>query len=115
MAITMRADPYTIVIIPGIRGPVRYPRGGWNASVPQLTKVLYAEVVPSAWGASGARFEQSAPVQYYVVSGSGNIVRIQAFLARSGGYIASALQIPREVASGFALSHIPFTLRAYGH
>jgi len=115
LAVTMRADPYTIVVIPGIRGPVRYPRGGWNASVPQLTKVIYAEVVPSAWGASGARFEQSAPVQYYVVSGSGNIVRIQAFNVRSGGGAPATFQTLHEVASGFTLSHIPFTLRAYGH
>ena len=115
MAIIMRADPYTVVIIPGIRGPVSYPRGGWNASVPQLRRVEYAEVEPSTWGASGADFNQSAPVRYYVVSGSGHIVRIKAFLARSGGYIASALQLPQEVASGFALSHIPFTLKAYGH
>ena len=115
MAIAMRADPYTIVIIPGIRGPVSYPRGGWNASVPQLRHVEYAEVVPSTWRASGADFNQSAPVDYYVVSGSGHVVRIKAFLMRSGGHVTSGLQLPQEVASGFALSHIPFTLKAYGH
>lgn len=114
-AITMRADPYTIVIIPGIRGPTAYPAGGFNVSVGQLSKVDYAEVIPGGLGASGARLEQSAPVRYYVVSGSGNIVTIQAFTARSGGYVTSGLQTPREVASGFALSHLPFGLRAYGH
>jgi len=114
MAITMRADPYTIVIIPGIRGPTSYPPGGFNVSVGELSKIVYAEVDPSGLYASGVRFEQSAPVRYYVVSGSGNIVTIQAFLERSGGYVTSGLQVPMEVASGFALSHMPFTLKAYG-
>lgn len=104
MAITMRADPYTIVIIPGIRGPATYAAGGFNVSVGQLTKVAFAEVtrgyVSGAWAGLAAL---SAPVTYFVVSGSGNIVTIKAF------------QMSGEVAAGVSLSHIPFNLKAYGH
>jgi len=110
----MRADPYTIVIVPGIRGPTRYVPPGFNISVGELSKVVYAEVVPSGLFASGARLEQSAPVKFYVVSGSGNILTIQAF-HRSGPIGALTQQLFAQVASGFGLSHIPFTVKAYGY
>lgn len=97
-----RFDPYTLVVIPEIRGPVNYiPYEGFNVSVGELAHVDYAEVVPRRYsgftpGVSGFRF--------FVTSGSGNIVTLELW---PGG-------LPVRF-SGIGLSHVAFGLKAYGH
>ena len=103
MSIIARADPYTVVVIPEIRGPVSYVSDtGFNVSAPQLSKVDYAEVIPRKVsgftpGTSGAKF--------YVTSGSGNIVTLEMW----PGYPET-----RHL-SGQPLSHVAFGLKVYGH
>jgi len=101
--ITLRADPYTIVIIPGIRGPTAYAAGGFNISVGQLSKVEHAMAHRGFASGAWSRSLGLGPVDYYVTSGSGNIITIQAF--RTSG----------EEFAGSGLSHVPFNLIAYGH
>jgi len=101
--IVARSDPYTIVIIPEIRGPVSYrPRHGFNVSVGELARVDYAEVVPRKY--SGFAPGVSGGVRFFVTSGSGNIVTIELWPGN----------LPIGF-SGLALSHVAFGLRAYGH
>lgn len=101
--IVARADPYTIVIIPEIRGPSSYqPRSGFNVSVGELAKVDYAEVVPR-------RYSGFAPgtsgIKFFVTSGSGNIITLEVWPGN----------LPTSRFSGIGLSHVAFGLRAYGH
>lgn len=103
MAITLRADPYTLVIIPEIRGPLTYqPRHGFNISVGQLSKVDYAEVIARRY--SGFAPGVSGGVKFFVTSGSGNIVTLEVWPGN----------LPVGF-SGLALSHVAFGLKAYGH
>lgn len=107
--IVARADPYTIVIIPGVR--IEYRTGGVPLSVGQLARVEYAEVIPGGYRISPAlSFTTSSQVPlFYVVSGSGNVVTVQAFAILSGVGGAQG----SEVCSWF-MSSIPLTLKAYG-
>jgi len=103
MSIVARADPYTIVVIPEIRGPITYtPYSGFNVSVGELSKVDYAEVVPRRY--SGFAGGTSAGVRFFVTSGSGNIVTLEMWPGN----------LPIGF-SGVALSHVAFGLKAYGH
>jgi len=103
MAIQLRADPYTLVVIPEVRGPVNYvPDTGYSISVGQLRTVEYAEVVPRRY--SGFSPGASAGVRFFVTSGSGNIVTLEVWPGNLG-----------VLFSGKGLSHVAFGLRAYGH
>jgi len=106
LAITLKADPYTIVVIPGIRGPAAYTTGGFNLSVPQLSKVDYAEVVP---GRISAQFQLSyfTGLGFFVTSGSGNVVTVTAMLPA----VSWGIELP----SGSGLSDAILNLKAYGH
>lgn len=98
-----RSDPYTIVIIPEIRGPISYiPYSGFNVSVGELAQVDYAEVVPRRY--SGFAPEVSGAVKFFVTSGSGNIVTLEIWPGN----------LPVGF-SGIGLSHVAFGLRAFGH
>lgn len=96
-----RPDPYTVVILEGIRLPA-YVAGGLNVSVGQLARVDYADVRPGR--ASGAEWLSGPGFQFFVTSGSGNIVTIKAMGTGSG-----------EMPAGQQLSCFPVTLIAYGH
>lgn len=95
-----RPDPYTVVIIEGIRLPA-YTAGGVNVSVGDLTVVDHATVYPNrasgAWGTSGPGF------RFFVTSGSGNVVTIMVLGTGS-----------QEVAS-VQTSSVPLALVAWGH
>ena len=102
MAITGKAKPYTIAIIPNIRGPVSYNVAtGFNVSAGELSKVEYARVEMQtvsgfAPGASAGRF--------FVTSGSGNIVTLEIWPGR----------LPAGPFDGMPLSHWVFRLEAWG-
>ena len=107
--IVAKADPYTVVIKPGVR--LQYTTGGVPVSVGELARVEYAEVIPGSLRISPAlSFTMSAgfPV-FYVVSGSGNVFTVRAFdvISALGGAPGA------EAGSGF-LSNIPLYLKAYG-
>lgn len=108
-SIVAKADPYTIVIIPDIR--MQYTTGGVPLSVGQLARVEYAEVHPGSLRISPAlSFVTSwQGANFYVVSGSGNIVTVQAFAPISGQLGA----LGQEAGSWF-LSAVPLYLKAYG-
>lgn len=108
--IVARADPYTIVLIPGIRIPSYVP-GGVPLSVGQLARVEYAEVIPGSLRISPMlSFETSMQVAaFYVVSGSGNIITVKAFGPTSGALGT----LGREITS-WMLSSVPLYLKAYG-
>lgn len=119
MAIVMQVDPYTAVIVPNIRGPTSYQQGyGFKISIGQLSKIdEYQHPEIKAASGVGAGFLTSAPkVKLYALSGSGNVLHIYAF-AQSGRTGASGLfdHEMQEAASGFGLSHLPFTQKVYGH
>jgi len=103
LAIVGRADPYTVTIIPDIRGPVSYnARTGFNVSAGQLTRVEHANVVMTAVsgfsaGASAGRF--------FVTSGSGNVVTLEVWPGH----------LPPGPFDGMPLSHWAFKLEAWGH
>lgn len=101
--VTGRADPYTVVVIDGIRLGV-YAVGGVNVSVGELSRVVHAHVYPHQ--ASGATFfgTSGLPYLYAVSSGSGNIVTITIGYAGSSGN-----EIPVAATSRF-----PLGLTAYG-
>lgn len=96
-----RAGPYTVVIIEGVRLP-GYTAGGVNVSVGELTAIDHATVYPNkgsgAWGTSGPGFN------FFVTSGSGNIVTIKI-------YGTGSLEAP----AGMQTSSIPLALAAWGH
>jgi len=103
MNIVSRADPYTVVIIPEIRGPLSYqPRSGFNVSVGELSKVEHAEAIPRRY--SGFVAGVSGGVKFFVTSGSGNIVTLEVWPGN----------LPISF-SGQRLSHVAFLLRAYGY
>ena len=113
-AIVGRMDPYTVVIIPGIRLPA-YAVGGVNISVGELARVAYAEVnlavggegQTSGWTPS---IVGSAPITLWAASGSGNIVTI---FAMRGGLSSNARGI--ELEAGAPLSGFPVTVKAWGY
>ena len=103
IAVVARADPYTIVVIEGIRLGA-YAVGGVNVSVGELAFVDHATVYPGrASGAPGLTLS-GLPYQYMVASGSGNIVTIQIGQAQSTA----------ELAASAATSRFPLSLVAYG-
>lgn len=95
-----RPNPYTVVIIEGIRLPA-YTAGGVNVSVGELTRVDHAVVYPGK--ASGAGYLSGPGFQFFVTSGSGNIVTIKILGTGS-----------QEV-DGVRTSSIPLALAAWGH
>lgn len=101
-----RPDPYTIVVLEGIRLPA-YTAGGVNVSVGELQVVDHAQV--HVMGQSGAAFLSGAPFQFIVTSGSGNIVTIGVY-----GVTASTLA-PAEAPASTGTSSFPLSLTAYGH
>ena len=96
-----RPDPYTVVVIDGIRLGV-YAVGGVNVSVGELSRVVHANVYPNQ--ASGFSAVSGLPYVYAVTSGSGNIVTITIGRVGSGGAELTAL----------ATSAYPLGLTAYG-
>lgn len=102
-AVIGRPDPYTVVIIEGIRLPA-YAAGGVNLSVGQLARVDTADVYPGrasgAWTGSGG-----CPYEFHATSGSGNIVTVSVFMKGSAS----------EAIAGQQFSSLPLTLVAYGH
>lgn len=106
MSIVARSDPYTIVIIPEIRGPINYvPYTGFDVSVGELSKVDYAEVIPRRYSGFNPGISAGAVGErFFVTSGSGNIVTLEMWPGR----------LPIGF-SGIPLSHVAFGLRAYGH
>jgi len=103
LAIVGNVDPYTVVIIPNVRGPVSYDaRTGFNISVGQLTRIEHANVVMVhvsgfSPGASAGRF--------FVTSGSGNILTLEVW---PGGLNPTHF-------NGMALSHWAFKAEAWGY
>ena len=103
MTIEIKSDPYTIVVIPEIRGPVSYvPDRGYPISVGRLRTVDYAEVMPRRY--SGFTPGASGGIRFFVTSGSGNIVTLEVWPGNLG-----------VLFSGKGLSHVAFGIRAYGH
>ena len=100
--IVARVDPYTVVIVEGIRLPV-YAVGGVNVSVGELVTVDHAQVYLHK--ASGAAFTTGqSGVGLIVTSGSGNVVTITALTA-----------LGVELPAAAALSGFPAAVLAYGH
>lgn len=98
--VVARPDPYTVVIIEGIRLD-SYTAGGINVSVGPLGRVDFATV--HVGRASGASMLSGPAFQFFVTSGSGNIVTISVVGAGS-----------QEVAS-VRTSAFPLTVVAWGH
>lgn len=96
-----RPDPYTVVVIEGIRLGA-YAVGGVNVSVGELVTVDHAHVYPSK--ASGAGYLSGPGFQFFVTSGSGNIVTIKILGTGS-----------TEAPAGLQSSSFPLALIAYGH
>lgn len=110
-----RADPYTVVIVPEIRGPVSYLCTGFNVSVGELSKVDYAQVIPIK--ASGVNVPPgTSGVKFFVTDISGNIVTVDVW---PGNLIQQGtLPLPGATAcrfSGWGLSHVAYGLKVHGH
>ena len=99
--VVARPDPFTVVIIEGIRLDA-YTVGGINASVGPLGRIDFATV--HVGKASGASFVSGVPFRFFVTSGSGNIATITVVGVGS-------LEGPASVRT----SAFPLTLVAWGH
>ena len=113
--IVARTDPYTVVIIPEIRGPVSYLCSGFKVSVGELAKVDHAEVIPKK-GSGVTIAPGTSGVRLFVTYVSGNIVTVDVW---PGNLIQQGpLALPGATAcrfSGMGLSHVAFGLKTYGH
>jgi len=101
--IVARSDPYTIVIVPNIRGPLAYNVAtGFSISVGELAQVdtARADMMPISGFAPGP-----SAGRFYVTSGSGNIVTLEVWPGH----------LPTAPFGGMPLSHWSFKLEAWGH
>lgn len=119
MAIVMRADPYTVVIVPNVRGPVSYQTGyGFKVSVGELSKIdQYRHPEIMTVSGTGPGFLMSAQrLKFMALSGSGNVLHIYAFTRSAvlGSGVAGGGDWD-EVASGYSLSNVPLRLEVVGH
>lgn len=96
-----RPDPFTVVVIEGVRLGA-YAAGGLNISFGELGTVDHATVYPHK--ASGASFLSGFRVDFVVTSGSGNIATVTAGLVGSG-----------EAPASMGLSSYPLAAIGYGH